>query len=237
MRYKLATLRRPDPRQPIMNRGWFVVVFGVYAAFLQLLVVSSTLSPRENPELGASYFCVCALVFTALGFLGRRELSTDQFFDPPAITAAIVLFAFLGLPAAFLALSDASAESIFQLGLVASVEGTLLSLIFAKSFDRVLPEKHQYFSRIDDKIAYLELNMTNFYRFSQITGTFFVVFGVGITAALLREGSQFDTSGIALHALASAVGVLYLILYILWKINAIRDEIATLYMARSRDWT
>lgn len=238
---RFANPQSPDPREPIMSRWWFIALFTLYAASLQQIVLVTSplqgevlLPVRIQGEvyLSVGYFLFTVTIFFLLCLLGRSGWREGCFLTSYEIASVFVLFSFIVLPMAIISWPKSSDPVSFQLLFVVIVEALLLTVIFAKSLDRVLLDTHDTFDKIDDKVEYLKLDMTNYYRFSQLIATFFFVFGIGIAASLLPRNDYFVTNDILMHALGSGIGVIYLILYFLWKMNSVRREIQILYMNR-----
>jgi len=238
---RFAYPQSPDPREPIMSRWWFIALFSLYAASLQQMVLVTSplqgevlLPVRIQGEvyLSVGYFLFTATIFFLLCLLGRSRWREGCFLTSYEIGSVFVLFSFIVLPVAIVSWPKRSDPVSLQLLFVVIVEALLLTMIFAKSLDRVLLDTHATLDTIDDKVEYLKLDMTNYYRFSQLVATFFFVFGVGIAASLFPSSGDFGTNKILVHALGSGIGVIYLILYFLWKMISVRREIQILYMSR-----
>lgn len=114
---------------------------------------------------------------------------------------------------------------------IAFIEGIILALVVGRSNDPVLPTR---LDRIAEKnqVDFLKIDLANFWRWTQIVMSFLFAFGIGVAAAspsLATSTVSVELVDIVLHSILSAIGLIYLSVYVLWKMNAMEAVVVEQY--------
>lgn len=236
--------------EKIATNNIFKVLFICYGALFQILTHWSSEAIVVSAEqsvvlhLGVLLFYLVALWLIISGF---------WVFDTTGVKSISVLVFHLGTYYAHLLLGQLLQNSSLGFSFeptvlfIVFIEASILALVYGRSCDPLkttverdpqedAEDEFRYLEEIDDfdteeKVHFAELDFTLFWRWAQIATTFFVAFGIGIAATSPNLGENVVTSigDIVVHSILSAVGIIYLSVFVLWKMRIVRAEIREIY--------
>lgn len=239
----------------IATNNIFKIFFVGYGTLFQILTLwSSDVIVVNNERAVALSLGVLLLYVVALWLI----ISGFWVFNSTGPKSISILVLHLGTYYAYLLFTQLFLQSLSLRYLpeptvlfIVFIEASILGLVYGRSCDPLkttietdpeedAEEPFRYLEEIDnfdpdEKVRFAELDFTLFWRWAQMATTFFVAFGIGIAATSPDFGKNVVTSvaDIVVHSTVSAVGIIYLSVFVLWKMRIIRSEIRDIYTESS----
>ena len=226
---------------PLAATNGFLAIYLGYATVLLATLLSVSITPVGPLRAflgalpGTALLAVVAAVVRVKSGRGdgwrtdsRSALLTygAAFAVVPAFVAGYALWAYL-FPGW---IAGTAGPRVSRLPVVALVQAAVLAVVLGVFGRPLVP----VWADSDTPPAVLELHLTNWWRFAQVTATAFVAFGIGIAASNLVRGSP---GGPVLETLTltTSVGIFGLVAYTLVKLYSVGEAVRSAHDTDRRD--